>query len=527
MARSPGGALLGVVLDPTSGTPLHRQIYEGVRHAILSGGLAPGTRLASTRSTAADLTVSRTTVTSAFAQLMAEGYLVGRVGSGTRVSDALPDPPMLADAPRVSAARTGTQRTLLPRRRLDDPGFGPPSEAARPLWPANPCVAAFPTREWARRLAREWGSSATCHLEYGGPQGDRRLRDAIAAYVARARGVRCVRDQVVIVSGAQQAFFLCAHLLLDSSDSVWMEDPGYPFARRALESTGARIVPVPIDACGLDVMSGLQRQPKPKLVYVTPSHQCPLGVAMTVARRLELLQFARRANAWVLEDDYDSEYRYRSRPLPALQSLDRDDRVIYVGSFSKTLLPSVRLGFLVLPAQLVETFANARTVIDRHSPSVEQAVLATFISDGSFERHIRRMRAMYMERRDVLLQSLRDEMRGDIQVSDADAGLYVTGWLRQGVSEKAVVAAAAERGVDTLPISSFYQRPPVRGGLVLGYGAYPPAAIRDAVERLADAVREAKDMRGRRKAVPRSGRLSTISPAARAGWELNRSRRGR
>ncbi len=302
----------------------------------------------------------------------------------------------------------------------------------------------------------------------------------------------------MIVSGAQQAFFLCAQLLLDSRDAVWMEDPGYPFARLALQSTGARIVPVPIDASGLDVVSGTQRQPKPKLVYVTPSHQCPLGMAMTVARRLELLRFAGRARAWVLEDDYDSEYRYRSRPLPALQSLDRDDRVIYVGSFSKTLLPCVRLGFLVLPTGLVETFVNARTVIDRYSPTVEQAVLATFISDGSFERHVRRMRAMYMERRDVLLESLRDEMRGETQVSEMDAGLYVTGWLQQGVSEKAVVAAAAERGVDTLPISSFYQRPPVRGGLVLGYGAYPPAAIRDAVKRLSEAVRQVKAARGER-----------------------------
>jgi GntR family transcriptional regulator/MocR family aminotransferase len=307
----------------------------------------------------------------------------------------------------------------------------------------------------------------------------------------------------MIVSGAQQAFFLCAHLLLDSNDAVWIEEPGYPFARMALRSTGARMIPVPIDVNGLSVVSGKRRQPKPTLVYVTPSHQCPLGVAMTVARRLELLRFVSRAKAWVLEDDYDSEYRYRSGPLPALQSLDGDGRVIYVGSFSKTLLPCLRLGFLVLPPGLVETFANGRTVIDRHAPTPEQAVLTAFINDGSFERHVRRMRAMYLERRDVLVRALRDEMRGDIEVSETDAGLYLVGWLRHGLSERAVVAAAAERRVDTLPISSFYQRPPDRGGVVLGYGAYSPAAIRDAVKRLSEAVRHVKGQAGR-KAIARA-----------------------
>jgi GntR family transcriptional regulator / MocR family aminotransferase len=499
MARQPAGALLNVVLDARSKTPLHRQIYDGVRHAILSGRLAAGTRLASTRSTAADLDVSRTTVTSAFAQLMAEGYVVGRIGSGTRVSNALPEKTISTRAARVGSPGSGARPTFSSHSRLYGSGLRAPLPPVRPFWPGNPSVEAFPVREWARLVARQWRSTAACQLQYGDPLGDAALRTAIAAYVARARGVRCEREQVMIVSGAQQAFFLCAQLLLDSDDAVWMEEPGYPFARLALQSTGARMVPVPVDADGLNVMSGRTLEPKPKLVYVTPSHQCPLGVAMSVARRLELLQFVDNANAWVIEDDYDSEYRYRSRPLPALQSLDRDGRVIYVGSFSKTLLPCLRLGFLVLPRRLTEMFARARAVIDRHPPTVEQAVLAAFINEGAFDRHVRRMRAMYLERRDVLMKALRDQMRNDIQVAARDAGLYVVAWLQHGLAEKAIVAATAARGVDTLPVSTFYQRPPDRVGLVLGYGGYSPEAIRQGVQRLSDAVREVTAARGEGK----------------------------
>lgn len=246
-------------------------------------------------------------------------------------------------------------------------------------------------------------------------------------------------------------------------------------------------MPVPVDTEGLIVASGRRRESTPRLVYVTPAHQCPTGAAMSAARRLELLEFAARANAWVVEDDYDSEYRFRSRPLPALQSLDRADRVIYVGSLSKTLLPCLRVGFMVLPATLVEPFARARTLIDRHAPTIEQTALAEFVEQGLMERHIRRMRALYLERRDVLLQVLLDELSGAVDASETDAGLYVGGWLQSGLDEAAVVSAAAAHGVDVLPLSAFYHRAP-RQGLVLGFGAYSPAVIRERVKRLAKAI---------------------------------------
>jgi GntR family transcriptional regulator/MocR family aminotransferase len=294
----------------------------------------------------------------------------------------------------------------------------------------------------------------------------------------------------MVVSGAQQAFFLCAQLLLDSKVAFWMEEPGYPHARRALSATGARVVPVPVDGEGLVVTSGRDRHAKPRLVYVTPSHQCPTGAAMSAEGRLELLEYAGRARAWVIEDDYDSEYRFFSRPLPALQSLDRHNRVIYVGSLSKTMLPCLRVGFIVLPPPLVEPFGRARAVIDRHSPTVEQQALADLIDDGLFERHIRRMRALYLERRGVLVEAIRGELNDAIEVPETDAGLYVLGWLRGGLNEDALLSAASARDVRLLPVSAFYSRRSRRGGLVLGYGAYSAEAIREGVRRLAEAVHE-------------------------------------
>jgi GntR family transcriptional regulator / MocR family aminotransferase len=488
MPRRPAGALLSVALEPRSRTPLHRQIYDGVRRAILDGRLPPGTRLPSTRSIAGDLAVSRMTVLDAFAQLSDEGYLVGRVGSGTHVSRTIPDTRLTAAAGRPLLPGAGPRPSLSERSHLFEGGLGKPAAPGRPFWPANPAVDAFPVREWATRLARHWRSIRRSELEYGAPSGHRRLREALAAYVGRARGVRCTGDQVMVVNGAQQAFFLCAQLLLDPRDVAWMEEPGYPYARLALRSTGARVVSVPVDEEGLVVARGRGRGSPPKLVYVTPAHQCPLGVAMTVSRRLELLQFARDRNAWVLEDDYDSEYRYGSRPLPALQSLDRDGRVVYVGSLSKTLLPALRIGFAVLPPSLVEPFGAVRAVIDRHPPGVEQGALAAFIEDGSFERHIRRMRALYLERRQVLLEGLRAGVGDAIRVGGTDAGLYVVGWLHGVAGEPEVVASAAAHGVAVVPLSGFYQGTPPRPGLVLGYGAYSPAAIRDGARRLGKAI---------------------------------------
>jgi len=349
MAKRPAGIPVTLPLDARSGATLQRQVYDGLRAAILAGRLRPGTRLPSTRSLAADLAVARNTVTAAFGQLVAEGYAEARVGAGTVVARALPD-----DLTNV-AGRLALDNGAAPARnrpRISRRGRSLSAARAccdvptlRPFQPGWPALDQVPLDLWwrlAMRVGRRLGREL---LGHGDPAGYPPLRKAIAEYVAVSRGVRCADEQVVVTSGSQQALFLAAQLLLDPGDAAWVEDPAYPGTVNALRAAGARLVPIPVDAEGIDVRFGEARQPAPRVVAVTPSHQYPLGVTMTLARRLELLRLARRARAWVLEDDYDSEFRYSSRPIPALQGLDQDGRVIYLGTFSKTLFPALRLGY--------------------------------------------------------------------------------------------------------------------------------------------------------------------------------------
>jgi GntR family transcriptional regulator/MocR family aminotransferase len=318
------------------------------------------------------------------------------------------------------------------------------------------------------------------------------LRRAVAAYLTDARAVRCEAEQVVIVSGAQQALDLASRVLIDPGDPVWIEEPGYPGVRAALLASGARLIPVPVDEEGINVQAGMARAADACLVYVTPSHQFPLGYTMTLARRLELLNWSRRARAWILEDDYDSEYRYTSRPIPALQGLAAQEQVIYVGTFSKVLFPSLRLGYLVVPSTLVDVFAAARTVAAGYPPLIEQAVLTEFISEGHFGRHLRRMRARYQERRAILLDAATRELTGLLDVQVSDAGLRAIGWLPQGINDRLAARRAAAAGVDTAPLSSFYLGPTKRRGLMLGFAAFPEPELRSGVRKLARALRAVK-----------------------------------
>ncbi len=499
--RSSGLAVVNaatITLDRSSATPLFRQLYDSLRASILRGHLPRGTRLPSTRALAADLAIARNTVASAYDQLVAEGYLEGQVGSGTYVARTLPDDAIAVGA-EVEARREPCSGRQLSRRgdllAATPVAASQTSAMPRPFRAGLPAFDAFPFQLWARLMTRHWRRPSRELLGYGAPAGYRPLREAIAAQLAATRGVRCDAEQVLIVAGSQQALDLASRVLLDEGDVVWIEDPGYLGARGALVAAGARVVGVPVDAEGIDVAWGTAHAPTPRLVYVSPSYQYPLGVTMSLARRLALLDWASRADAWVLEDDCDSEYRYTGRPLAALQGLDRDGRVIYLGTFSKVLLPSLRLGYLVVPPDRVDAFAAARALVDRHSPLVEQAVLADFIHDGHFAHHVRRTRLLYAERQATLVEAASRELSGLLDVRPADAGLHLIGWLPEGVDDVAAASLADARDVETIPLSRYYLQPAPRGGLVLGYAALNEEQIRDGVSRLAQALQRTPGVR--------------------------------
>jgi GntR family transcriptional regulator/MocR family aminotransferase len=498
----------GITLDPAGPVPLHRQLYERLRAAILAGQLAPGTRLPSTRSLAAELGVSRTTALTAYQQLGDEGYLDGRVGAGTTVAElsgqvpaalATPGAPRAPGTPAERGRPAAPSRPALSARgaalastpwRLR-PAGARPGGRPRAFQLGVPALDAFPRQVWARTLTRRARHSLGELLGYQDPAGYRPLREAIAAYLGMARGVRCSPERVLVVGGAQAGLNLAARLLLDPGDPVWVEDPGYYGARGALVGAGARQVPVPLDVDGLDVDGARRREPGARLAYVTPSHQFPLGVTMSLPRRLALLAWAEEAGAFVLEDDYDSEYRYVGRPLPALQGLDHAGRVIYVGSFSKVLFPALRIGYLVVPDDLVDAFTAAQRFGEIHVPALEQAALADFIAGGHLGRHVRRMRALYAARGRTLVRAVRRAAGEALEVRSAHAGLHLVGWLPAGTDDRAAAARAAAHEVEAQPLSAHALRPPVRGGLLLGYAAVPEPEIERAAGRLAAALRAA------------------------------------
>ncbi|HZT59847.1 MAG TPA: PLP-dependent aminotransferase family protein [Pyrinomonadaceae bacterium] len=497
-----------VALDAESRTPLYRQLYDSLRGAILSGQLAPGTRLQSTREMAVELGVSRNTVVNAYEQLLAEGYLDGQVGSGTYVSRALPEDLLNVKAVTRIAKRAGGKELGLSERGKAFAAFAPfvprAPDRVRPFQPGIPALDTFPFDIWSKLAARHWRRPADSLLSYGEPQGHAPLRRAIASYLGLSRAVRCEPGQVVVVDGAQMAFDLIARVLLDPGDAVWLEEPCYPGARAALTAAGARPAHVPVDEEGIDVNAGAALAPGARLIYVTPSHQFPLGMTMSLPRRLALLDWASRAGAWVVEDDFDSEYRYEGRPLASLQGLDNDGRVVYVGTFSKVMFPSLRLGYLVAPPNLVDAFIAARAMSGRHSPSVEQAVLTDFIEEGYFGRHIRRMRTLYRERQAALVRALRREAGDLLEVEPSPAGIHLAAWLREGLDDREVSREALARGVEVRPMSAFYSGIPPRGGIELGYAAYNEEKLRRGAARLAEAIRACAGVRrvyGRRRAV--------------------------
>lgn len=478
-------------LDNTSDTPLYRQVYEGLRNAILEGRLPPGARIPSTRRLAEYLAVSRTTVLVAFEQLVVERFLVGTVGSGSRVSDHIPPPPQPADddaraqaeSSLVVLSRCGKSLVELPR-----PGR-PLSRGAKAFRTGQPPVDGFPLHVWRRLAARCHRRLTSADLYHGLPQGLLQLREAIVT-VAVARGIRCEPRQVLVLASAQEAMELVCRMLLDPGDEAWLEDPAWPGASAALLASHARIVPVPVDHAGLRVDMGIAAARQARLAYVTPSHQYPMGVTMSLDRRTLLLDWAKEHAAWILEDDYDSEFRYVDRPLPALQGLDQAGRVIYVGTFNKTLFPALRLAYLILPEALVDPFRLARGIGGQHAPAIDQAILSDFIAEGHYARHLKQARALGRERRDTLLAASAKRL-GDLAFTYADTGLHTVGWLPEGTDDRRVSAAALRHGVEAAPLSAYYMGACPRPGLVLGYGSLTTRQIRDGVARLGVALDEA------------------------------------
>jgi GntR family transcriptional regulator/MocR family aminotransferase len=495
-------------VDASSPVPLHRQLYEQLREAILSRRLGPAVRFPSTRMLAAELGVSRNTVLNAYEQLLAEGYLEGRIGSGTYVARQLPDDLLCARAqaketPRqYAAARRASRRGELVAQSVERPPYS--GKPPRPFRSGRPDAREFPHELWAGLVARHWRHLTPALSGYGFSAGYEPLRRAIARYVGEARAVRCEPEQVIVVAGAQQGLDLTARVLLDAGDSVWFEEPGYVGARGAFMAAGARLVPVPVDREGLNVSAGVRLNESARMAYISPSHQYPLGVVMSLARRLELLDWAGRTGAWILEDDYDSEYRFVGRPLASLHGIDAGGSVIYLGTFSKVLLPTLRLAYLVVPATLVETFLAVRAMADHQSPIVEQMALAEFIAEGHFSRHIRRTRVLYAERQAALV-SAAGELEGLLELSPSDAGLQLMGWLPPGVDDRAAGRAACDHDVDAWPLSSFCMHPPERGGLLLGYSAWTPREIREGARKLAAALRTVVTPKRRSAAPGRPG----------------------
>jgi len=480
---------IALQLDRRSRVPLQRQLYDEIRTAILSGRLAPGARVPATRVLASDTGTSRNTVSGAFDQLLSEGYLEGKVGSGTYVARMLPED-LLRVTRQPGPSRPVVARACLSRRGRMLGGI-PASLRSREIATEQafrtglPAFDEFPRALWARLGARLLRHAPSAVLTYGDPAGYRPLRRAIAEYLRAARGVNCSAEQVIVTAGSQQALDLAARLLLDPGDAAWVEDPGYLGARGALRAAGVRSIPVPVDSGGLSVVEGEKRAPEARLACVTPSHQYPLGMTMPLSRRTSLLAWARRHRAWIVEDDYDSEFRYSGRPLQALQGLDPIGCVIYTGTFSKVLYPSLRLGYLVVPEALVDTFVSARALADRHPPGLEQAIVAEFLAEGHFARHVRRMRTLYAERQEALVAALGRELAGAIEASPAEAGMNLTAWLRGNASDLELAHEAAQVGVVVTPVSAYALEVKPRPGLLLGYAAFSTRQIREGVRKLA------------------------------------------
>lgn len=487
MPRGPGLPLDMLALDRSESTPLHRQLYNGLRRHILEGHIPPRARLPATRELATDLGVSRNTVIAAYDALLAEGYLHSVAGSGTRVAP-LPDSVGLSrkDAPSPDLPHLSERGKLMTALSTD---ATIPGQIA--FHPGYPEISSFPFSTWSRLLA-----SHTRHVRediygYHLITGHPRLQEALAEYLAVSRGVKCDPEQVIIVTGAQAALDLIGRVFMDPGDTFWIEEPGYLGAHNAFLSAGGRSVPIPVGLNGWD-FDACDSQP-PRLIFVTPSCQWPLGLVMPMETRLRLLQIAEKHGAWIIEDDYDSEYRFRGHPIPAMQGLDDSGRVIYVGTLSKTMFPSLRAGYIVVPKKLIDGCWTAVNSTGQYPPLSLQVTLADFISQGFFAAHLRRMRRLYARRQRAFVAACREHLSKWLTVSEMDAGMQVIGRLFPGFSDSEVLSAASRHQVHFSRLSAQYRHTPPEQGLILGYAGLGRAQALAGVERLRRAFVELEE----------------------------------
>ena len=473
----------------------YRWLYESLRAEILEDRLRPGTRLPSTRDLSRQYGLARGTIVNAFDQLKSEGYVEGSIGSGTYVTEMLPEGLLQVRGERGATTSLKTKKPITlsryaRRARLFEGYEDRPTRAFRANLPA---LDLFPTVLWAKITAGCLRRISARQMMGCGPLGHLPLRRAVADYLGRSRGVVCAAEQVAIVGGVQQALDMTARLLVNSEDTVCLESPGYPGAELVFRSLRARIHLAKVDGQGVDVADLPQR--RVRMVYITPAHQFPLGSTMSLARRLQLLEWARKTGAIIFEDDYDSEYRYSGQPIPALQGLDRGGSVIYAGSFSKVLFPALRLGYIVVPPGLLAGFEAVLSLTSRHAPMLEQLVLSDFIHEGHFARHVRRMRQIYAERLGVLLEEARKRLDGLLEISNVQAGLQTVGWLRKGMDAESAAASAAKRGVGVTPLGRYGggAAGTESEGLQLGFAAIDEREIRRGVRDLAAALDAGRD----------------------------------
>ena len=484
---------LAIYLDRTSATSLYQQLIEKIRLGILTGTLQPKQKLPSSRSLAKSLAISRSTVTQSYEQLESEGYLATRRGSGTYVCDKIPDNWLNSQA--VDPVTTKTQQTtslskfgqnLLDRDRL---------EVSEPDYEisfryGNPAVEYFPLQQWRKLLARHCHNSPVLLNYAADTAGYFPLRQEIARYLGRSRGVRCTPQQVIIINGSQQALDLIARVLLDKGDWVVMEEPGYLGARYCFLGQFANIKPITVNSEGLDVQVLSNCQQKFKFVYVTPSHQFPTGVTMSLPQRIALLQWAEKTGTLIIEDDYDSEYRYESQPIPALQGMDRSQSVIYIGTFSKVLFPSLRIGYLVVPPDWIAVITKAKWLCDRFCPILEQYALTDWIAEGHFARHIRRMRHLYDLRRQVLIQAFQDYFGDQVTILGANAGIHVMVKIDSNLADELVIERAAAAGIGLISARGYYLEPKSQGEFIFGYAQLEVAQIEAGIKQLARILNE-------------------------------------
>src|SRR5436190_9483479 len=471
-----------ITIDRRVSTPLYQQIYDSFRSTIIRGELRAGDLVPSSRELARESRISRLPVLNAYSQLLAEGYFESRIGAGTFIASSLPS---RTNTQTTKYALSGSRKNRpISARAAVLPPYERPSwaESLGPFQVGQPDLHKFPIEIWLKLVARYSRRMRVKALQYGDAMGLPHLREAIATYVRTSRGVRCEAEQIMIVSGSQQALDLATRVLLDAGTAAWVEEPGYWLVHRVLQSAGCRAVPVPVDSNGLMVAAGIKLNRKARAAFVAPSHHYPLGVTMSATRRLQLLEWAQRAAAWIVEDDYDSEYRYNSKPIASLQGMDHHERVIYIGTFSKVMFPALRLGYIVIPPDLVERFAAMRQSMDLCPSHIPQAVMLEFIREGHFARHIRRMRPIYAERREVLVTELaRVFGEGAVIIGD-EAGMHLALLLPKLRNDQRLAARAAKESLWLSPLSASYVSKSPRHGFVLGFGNTRanqiPAAVR-------------------------------------------------